>query len=41
MFQHPDFALVHAHDRRREFVARADRYRVSAALRRRNRAPAR
>jgi hypothetical protein len=40
MFQHPDFAIAHAHDKRRDFVARADRYRLSSALRRRNRAAA-
>jgi hypothetical protein len=37
MFQHPDYALAHAHERRRELVARADRYRVFAAIRRRTR----
>lgn len=39
MFQHPDFALVQAHDRHRALVARADRYRLSAALRRRRDRP--
>jgi hypothetical protein len=37
MLQHPEVALAHAHDRHRELVARADRYRLFAVVRRRNR----